>query len=159
MEKFNNNCGKTHGEKPEKSLNRTTGHAPFRPFGGVDDDLTNPLSTLISRRALACRRCWYAVLVERRRVFGNRETNRAITIWSCVGIPATHHFPEATPVGARWSRCVYSFWCVVDWVTIFDEVGVIRFGRVPVYPRQHTCHVSIIYGTRDPRKRTMTAER
>jgi hypothetical protein len=34
-----------------KSLYDTTGHASFRPFRGIDDDLANPLSRFISRRA------------------------------------------------------------------------------------------------------------
>ena len=125
MKKLNNNSGKTHGEKPEKSLNRTTGHAPFRPFGGVDDDLTNPLSTLISQRAFARHWWWYTVLVQRRRVFDDGETHGVITIWSCAGIPTSHHFPETAPVGARWSRSVDLFRCVVYWVSVFDKIGVI----------------------------------
>jgi len=31
----------------KKSLYCTTGHASFRPFGGIDDDLTDPVSTLV----------------------------------------------------------------------------------------------------------------
>jgi len=44
---------KIHGEKSSRAINqkllyRTTGHPPFRSFGGVDDGLTKPLTTLIS---------------------------------------------------------------------------------------------------------------
>jgi len=34
-------------KKERKSLDRAAGHAPFRPFGGVNDDLAKPLSTFI----------------------------------------------------------------------------------------------------------------
>jgi len=53
MEKLYKNCQQnTWREKfvdisREKSLNRAAGHASFGPFGGVNDDLTEPIPTLI----------------------------------------------------------------------------------------------------------------
>jgi len=64
-EEVDNNYNMIHGEKvtsgainrkKKKSLYRTTSHASFRSFGGVDDDLTYPLSTFISRRGFIHRR-------------------------------------------------------------------------------------------------------
>lgn len=64
-EKLENNYDKIHGEvaqgsvsksSKKRSLYRTTGHTSFRPFGGIDDDLTDPVSTLVSWRASANRR-------------------------------------------------------------------------------------------------------
>ena len=52
-------------KEEKKSLYGTTGHASFRPFGGIDDDLTDPFSMFVSCGALADHGRWYILLVRR----------------------------------------------------------------------------------------------